>query len=124
MVSLDRARRVVLGTSMERLEHVPRRIRGGITRIRCQLHLREFSILPTIYETIRGLVHDHQNRFVFLMDEANSPILIMKLYDEHPTTVRYFILFIQLNATIINVISTSEHCPHISSLLSICKSML
>ncbi len=40
MVPLDRARRVVLGTSMERLEHVPGRIRGGITRIRCQLHLR------------------------------------------------------------------------------------
>ncbi len=31
MVSLDRARRVVFGTRMERLEHVPRRIRGGIT---------------------------------------------------------------------------------------------
>jgi hypothetical protein len=40
MVPLDRARRVVLGTSLERFEHVPRRIRAGITRIRCQLHLR------------------------------------------------------------------------------------
>jgi hypothetical protein len=40
MVPLDRARRVVFGTRMEHLEHVPRRIRGGITRIRCQLHLR------------------------------------------------------------------------------------
>ena len=37
---LDRARRVLLGTTLEHLEHVPRRIRGGITRIRCQLHLR------------------------------------------------------------------------------------
>ncbi len=36
----DRARRVVLETSMEHWEQVPRRIRGGITRIRCQLHLR------------------------------------------------------------------------------------
>jgi hypothetical protein len=41
MVPLDRARRVVLGTRMEHLEHVRRRIRGEITRIRCQLHLRE-----------------------------------------------------------------------------------
>jgi hypothetical protein len=49
---------------------------------------------------------------------------IMKLYGEHPTNVRYFILFIQPNATIINVTSTPEHCPHISSLLSICKSVL
>ena len=30
---LDRAHRVVLGTGMEHLEHVPRRIAGGITRI-------------------------------------------------------------------------------------------
>ncbi len=51
MVPLDRARRVVLGTSMERLEHVPRRIRGGITRIRCQLHLRtKFTENSYIYE--------------------------------------------------------------------------
>jgi hypothetical protein len=31
MAPLDRARRVLLGTSMEHLEQVPRRIRGGIT---------------------------------------------------------------------------------------------
>jgi hypothetical protein len=31
MVPLDRAHRVVFGTSLEHLEHVPRRIRGGIT---------------------------------------------------------------------------------------------
>jgi hypothetical protein len=29
--AFDRARRFVLGTSLEHLEHVPRRIRGGIT---------------------------------------------------------------------------------------------
>jgi hypothetical protein len=33
MVPLDRARRVVLGTSLERLEYVLRRIRGGITSL-------------------------------------------------------------------------------------------
>jgi hypothetical protein len=33
MVPLDRARRVVLGTSLEHLEHVPGRIRGGITSL-------------------------------------------------------------------------------------------
>jgi hypothetical protein len=49
---------------------------------------------------------------------------IMKLYDEYPTTVRYFILFIQPNATIINITSTPEHCPHSSSLLPMCKSVL
>jgi hypothetical protein len=46
----------------------------------------------------------------------------MKLYDEHPTDIRYFILFIQPNATTINITSTPQHCPHISSLLSISKS--
>jgi len=45
MVPLDRARRVVLGTRMEHLEHVPKRIRAGITRIRCQLHLREINLI-------------------------------------------------------------------------------
>jgi hypothetical protein len=38
----DRARRVLLGTRVEHLEHVPRRIRGENTRIWCQLHLRHF----------------------------------------------------------------------------------
>jgi hypothetical protein len=33
MVPLDRARQVVLGTSLERLGHVPERIRGGITSL-------------------------------------------------------------------------------------------
>jgi hypothetical protein len=33
IVPLDRAHRVILGTRMEHLEHVPRRIAGGITRI-------------------------------------------------------------------------------------------
>jgi hypothetical protein len=37
---LGRARRVLLVTSMEHLEHVPRRIRGEITWIPCQLYLR------------------------------------------------------------------------------------
>ncbi len=50
MVPLDRDRRVVLGTSMERLEHVPRRIRGGITRIRCQIHLRRIQFVVTDVE--------------------------------------------------------------------------
>ena len=31
MIPLDRARRVVLGTSLEQLEHVSERIRGRIT---------------------------------------------------------------------------------------------
>jgi hypothetical protein len=33
MVSLDRARRVVLGISLEHLEQVPGRVRGGITSL-------------------------------------------------------------------------------------------
>ena len=33
IIPLDSARRVVLGTSMEQLEHVPERIRERITRI-------------------------------------------------------------------------------------------
>ena len=33
MIPLDRARRVVLGTSLEQLEHVARRIRDEITGI-------------------------------------------------------------------------------------------
>jgi len=39
-IPLDRARRFVLRTPMERLEHALRRIAAGITRIRCELHLR------------------------------------------------------------------------------------
>ncbi len=35
IILLDRARRVVLGTRLEHLEHVPRRIPAGITRIHC-----------------------------------------------------------------------------------------
>ena len=37
---LDRARRVALGTALEHLEHVVKRIRGNITQIWCWLHLR------------------------------------------------------------------------------------
>ena len=43
---------------------------------------------------------------------------IMKLYDDHSPNVRYFILFIQPNATTINITSKPQYCPHISSLLS------
>jgi hypothetical protein len=35
IIPLDKARRVVLGTRLEHLENVPRRIPAGITRIHC-----------------------------------------------------------------------------------------
>ena len=51
-ISTDRSRQTVFGTTVEHLEHVVRRIRGNITRIRCWLHLRlKISILlrSTVY---------------------------------------------------------------------------
>jgi hypothetical protein len=47
----DRARRVVLGIALEHLEHVPKRIRGEITRIWCwnfNTKLQYFDFFGTI----------------------------------------------------------------------------
>jgi hypothetical protein len=55
MVPLDRARRVVLETSLERLEHVPRRIRGGITsEKRCLEGIR--GTFPTKKRHLKNLM--------------------------------------------------------------------
>jgi hypothetical protein len=55
----DRARRVVVGTALEHLEHVHRRIRGEITRISCwnfNIKLQYFEFLGTIVWPIENLI--------------------------------------------------------------------
>jgi hypothetical protein len=66
MVPLDRARRVVLGTLLERLEHVPRRIRGRITS--------EKRCLGGIRGTFGSIVRDFRNLIVPL-DRARRVVL-------------------------------------------------
>jgi hypothetical protein len=64
---LGRARRVLLVTSMEHLEHVPRRIRGEITRIRCQLHLRHYSLEPRLSSIHAPKIKREKRRFLRLI---------------------------------------------------------
>ena len=47
-ISMDRARETVCATTMEHLEHVPKRIWGDITRIWCWLHLHIFFYLNSV----------------------------------------------------------------------------
>ncbi len=58
MALLDRARRVLFGTSMEHLEHVPRRIGAGI--------IREKRGLGGIWGTSSILTRDFRNLMVLL----------------------------------------------------------
>ncbi len=45
IISLDRTHRILLGTGIERLKQLPRRIDAGITRIGSQVHLRHFIFI-------------------------------------------------------------------------------
>jgi hypothetical protein len=66
MALLDRARRVLFGTSLEHLEQVPRRIRGGI--------IREKRGLGGIWDTSSILTRDSRNLMVPL-DRARRVVL-------------------------------------------------
>ncbi len=66
MAAFDRARRFVLGTALEHLEQVPRRIRGGITSEKRGLRgIR--SIFGTIIRDFGNLMakFDRARRVVF-----------------------------------------------------------
>jgi hypothetical protein len=63
MVPFDRARQVVLGITIEALEHIPRLIGSGFTRIGCLLHLcTSFAIHPATLQ-IRTLFSNFRHVF-------------------------------------------------------------
>jgi hypothetical protein len=55
MILLDRARRVVLRTTIEYSGRIPRLIAIGLTQIGCLLHLRISSTIHTVALEIRTL---------------------------------------------------------------------
>jgi len=61
---LDRALRVVLGTGMERLEHVLRLIGISFTRIGCLFHLRTSSTVDSVTLQIRTLFSNFYHVFL------------------------------------------------------------
>lgn len=87
-----------------------------------------YDVLNSTYELViqdQLLIYGFPSSIHYDHDQSLAPIFgIMKLYHERPTDVRYFILFIQSNSTANNITSTPKHCPHISSLLSIRKSII
>ena len=82
-----------------------------------------YDVRTTTHElTIKDQLLIHGFSSVIHYNDNDSPFVptfgIMKLYNDHSSDVRYFILFILPNTTITNITSTPEHCAHVSSLLS------
>lgn len=72
------------------------------------LLLQRQNVHHGIPEVIR---YDHE--------QALSPALaVLKTYQTHQTPANYYILYVQPNAPILNIVSTPVMCPHSSTLLS------
>jgi len=63
MVPFDRTRQVVLGTTIEGLEHIPRLIDIGFIRIGCLLHLCTSSTIHPAILQIRTLFSNFSHVF-------------------------------------------------------------